>query len=428
MGKERKAEIIITGDEIITGNTLDSNSQFLARNLEAMGIKVCRITVVPDAEPALIEAAKLAFSRSNIIITSGGLGPTDDDLSMAAMSKAAGVELVENSYCLKHIHEHFHKQGRGCPANNHKQAFVPKGATVLDNPNGTACGAALKFEYLDHERLLILLPGPPAELIPMFEKVRNLLNDSNEKALAPLSLRVYGIGESLLELLLRDLIRADMKIKISTYAHQGEIEVVLSPQENSAECASNLAKVKAEIKRRLGNFLLSEDGSTLTEVVFQLLKQERKSIAFAESCTAGLMSGKLSRIPGASEVLKGGVVSYSEAVKHSLLGVSSADLERYTAVSDPVVRAMAEGLEKLLGADLSISVSGLAGPGGGSRGLPLGTVFFALRYQEQTQSIKVRFGGSRELVQNRAVSQGLDIARRALLNLPLQEDLPVLVE
>lgn len=417
------AQIIVTGDEVLAGRVHDTNSAFLARTLATLGILPVHIATVGDDPGALLAEARDAFARADIVITSGGLGPTADDLTMRVMADAAGVKLYRDAACEAWIEEFFSQHPGVLTANNYKQADMPQGAHILKNQVGTACGAFLSFDYQGQTKYLALLPGPPGELRPMVrQELVPLLTRLLPEAKPSRTLYSYGLPEAYLETLLNQLLKPlDPTLQLATYAHSGQIEIVI-------QCAtpSVLDRAVDLIKSKVGHFLISEDASRLTDVVFHLLLQKHQTLALAESCTAGMIAERLGRVPGISEVFLGGIVSYTNSVKMTQLGVPADLLHSHGAVSAPTAQAMATGALQAIGSDLALSVTGLAGPGGGSPDKPVGTVYFGLAAAGSVETLLFHFRGDRQEVRRRATNTALDLIRRKLSGYPLQEELPTL--
>lgn len=413
--------ILVTGDEILSGKTLDTNSSFLARELEKIGIHTTKIEVVGDSAEALEQAAREGISRADLLISTGGLGPTEDDLSMLAMANVAQLQLNRDLDTVKFINDYFAKTGRSVSPNNYKQADFPEGSLILRNNYGTACGALVSINYDNKPKYLAMLPGPPRELIPMFEdylKPALLKHVKNEYL--NYTFMVYGIGESSLEYSLKDIFKRYPDIKIATYASEGEIQVHLRSINSSAKAKNRLEECVKEIRKILGSNIYAETKQTLAEKILELLRAEKMSVSFAESCTAGLVSASLGSIPGASEVFLGGVVSYSDEVKANILKVSKHDLDTYGAVSEEVCLAMAQGARNQLHSDIAVSITGIAGPGGGSTSKPVGTVWIGLSTENFSKAFCFHFTGDRKRIQNLASKKAFDLIRRYILGLELK--------
>ena len=365
-------EIINVGTELLLGEILNTNAQFLCKELAAMGIAVRRVHTVGDNPERLKEDFLLALNRSDLVICTGGLGPTKDDLTKEAVCEALGIPLKEDPAQRKAIEEFFRRRGSACGTSNFKQALVPEGCAVLYNENGTAPGCVIQHG----ERLAALLPGPPGELRPMFETaLRPRLLPCASGAIVSHHVKTVGLGESRMAELANDLL--DMQNPtVAPYAKEGESYLRVSACAATREEAEALCvPVIADLKKILGNHVYSIDKS-LEEALFDLLKGQSKTIAFAESCTGGGICAKLTDVPGSSEVFKYGFVTYANEAKQEMLGVRGETLSQFGAVSEECAREMAEGARKRARADIAVAVTGVAGPGG-SAAKPAGLIYLA---------------------------------------------------
>lgn len=409
------AEIIVTGYEITSGKTLDTNSRVIARHLREIGIDCLYISTVGDERERLEACYRTALSRVDLIISCGGLGPTDDDLCMELAAQSSGLALEKNQYCENHIRSFFKGLGLPPSENNWKQAYLPHGAEVLPNERGTACGAVFTVQYEGKARQFALLPGPPGEMERMLTKyllprlrretVRHLLNAS---------FRTAGIGESALEMKLRDLIRGQKDCSIATYAGLGEVLVRVSREDSGAGGAAAFSELCGEIRKRLHPYLFEEGERSLAEVVVDRLHAAHKTVSFAESCTAGLLSSELVAVSGASEVFPGGFVVYSDEMKEKILSIPRSLLERGGAVSERCALAMAAAARSLSRSDIGLSATGYAGPGGGCNDAPAGTVYIALDAEGVRLVERHLFRGERNQNRFLAATAGLDLLRRYL--------------
>ena len=354
----------------------------------------------------------------NARMLSGGLGPTEDDLTKETVAKVCGKNLSVDDHSMERIAEFFAVRDIQPTDNNWKQAMVPEGAKVLDNDNGTAPGIILET---DRNRI-VLLPGPPAELIPMFEQqVFPYLEGLTPGIICSQTVKICGVPESQVEDTLKDLIAEQTNPTIATYAKTGEVMLRLTAKGDSpAACEERMAPLLEQMRGRLGAYLYGIDVSGLEETVLHLLHRHGKTFSAAESCTGGLIAKRITDLPGASCVFRGGVVSYTNEVKASVLGVPQETLDRYGAVSEPVARAMAEGVRRITGSDLSVATTGLAGPDGDDRGNPVGTVFVALSTPERTVVRHMNCGSGRDRVRMLASHCAFDLLRRELEHLPIE--------
>ena len=414
------AELIAVGTELLLGNIANTDAQMLSEGLSALGIDVYYHTVVGDNPQRLREALEIARKRANIIITTGGLGPTYDDLTKQTICATFGLPLEFHEDIWQEIVAYFQRRKKGgqITENNRQQAMLPVGCTVFDNPVGTAPGCA--FEK-DGVRVL-MLPGPPYECRYMFENraVPYLQNLTHEKIFSH-ELRVFGMGESQVETVLHDMMVKGANPTLAPYAKTGEVLLrATAKAPTEAEAEEMLRPMVERVKEILGDIVYGEDVGSLEEAVLTILKDQGKTVSFAESCTGGLLSKRLTDLPGASQVFRGGVVSYTNEVKAAALGVDQALLDQYGAVSEPVARAMAEGCRNLCGSDVAVSVTGVAGPDPDDRGNPVGTVFVGLSTPAGafSRQVDVSRGRGRGHIRHIAASHALDLLRRELLGLP----------
>ncbi len=415
------AEIIAIGTELLIGQTLNTNAYYLANQLTLLGISSYNQTVVGDNPVRLEQALRNALNRADLVITSGGLGPTADDISLSIAAKVAEQELVLNQQIKDEITAYFKKLNRQACANNWKQAMLPKDGVVLENHNGTAPGAIMAFDYAGRMKAIACLPGPPDELIPMFE---NSLKPWLEERVAYIFknrfLHLIGIGESTAEMRLRDLIDKQSNPTIAPYASPGEVCFRLTqriPKSKGSEPADKedlLQNLVDEVYARLGEFIYEDGNRSFPQIVFDLLSERGETIAFAESCTAGLASAHFGDIPGASAVFKGSVISYSNDVKQQQLDVSPKILAEHGAVSAECAIAMAQGVAKNLQVDLGVSITGIAGPDGGTKDKPVGTVFVAAHYQGKDFVEQYRFNGNRNRIRNVATLRAYYMAWKTM--------------
>jgi nicotinamide-nucleotide amidase len=410
----KTAEIVAVGSELLTPERTDTNSLWLTGKLNEAGVEVMLKTVVGDDEAALEETIRDALKRSNVVITTGGLGPTEDDVTRQVSARAVGRELIYHDDLEAALRERFRRWGREMPEINKRQAFIIDGAEVLPNPNGSAVGMML---YLG-ENLLVVLPGPPKENQPMYEnfvaaKVRELAGEVFVKRRV---LRVSGMGESAVDEKIAPIYKAYSSVQTSILFSRNEIEIHLAARAGSEEEAGKTLEELAEkLSAALGMAVFATNGETLEEVVGSMLKESSKTLAVAESCTGGLIAMRLTDVPGSSSYFLEGAVTYSNEAKMRMLGVPEQTLIDHGAVSPATAEAMARGIRERSGADYGISVTGIAGPDGGSDEKPVGTVFIGYSDAEQTRSIKFTFPGDRYLIRWRSSQAALDYLRRRML-------------
>ncbi|MDQ0151028.1 competence/damage-inducible protein A [Eubacterium multiforme] len=408
-----KCEILAVGTEILLGDILNSNAQYLSRELANLGLDVYYHEVVGDNKERILEALKRSFNRSDIIITTGGLGPTKDDMTKELVAEFLGMDMCLHEESLKKIKAYFKKMGRDCVKSNEKQAYFPKEAIILDNDNGTAPGAIFEKD----NKVIVVLPGPPREMKPMFQNgVRKYLEKLTGDTIVSEVLRVFGIGESMAEHKLQDLIDNGKNPTIAPYAKEGEVTFRITAKAKSEEEAKKLIKpLKEEVLKRLGDAVYNTGDVTLQDTVAKMLVDKDMTIGVSESCTGGLLSAKLIEYPGVSKVFLEGAVTYSNEAKMRTLNVKKETLEKYGAVSHETAREMAEGIAKRAGARIGISTTGIAGPGGGTEEKPVGLVYFGIYVDGKVETYKHIFTGDRNEVRNRASMTALNIIRKVLL-------------
>ncbi len=387
------AEIIGIGSELLLGQIANTDAQFLSQQLSYLGIDVYWHTVVGDNHGRILESLRLASERSDIIITTGGLGPTMDDLSKETVAEFLGLKLEIHHPSLKRIEHYFKSLGRTMSDNNVKQAMFPKEALVLQNDNGTAPGAIIER----NNKTYIILPGPPAELKPMFTNyvVPYLADKSNHRIFSKV-LRIYGVGESSIEERIQDLLLEQNNPTIAPLAASGEVKLRITAKASSKQDAEALiSPVQSKIERRFGNAVYGYDDDTMETVVLNLLRAKKLKLALAESCSGGHISNLITNIPGASDVFLESCITYSNEAKIARLGVLPDTLKKHGAVSYQTAREMAEGIRKTSGADIGAAITGIAGPGGGTREKPVGLVYMAIAGLDGTETRELRLGGSR---------------------------------
>jgi nicotinamide-nucleotide amidase len=407
------AEIISVGTELLLGQIVDTNSAFLSRTLAALGIDLFRRATVGDNEGRLVQAIREAASRADVILTIGGLGPTQDDLTKEAVARAFDDELVLDSAAAEHLRALFARRGIPMPESNLRQALVFRGGRGIPNPNGTAPGALLEKEG----KVVFCLPGPPREFIPMVENaVLPLLVErlgGERTVIRSRVLRTIGIGESAMEERVRDLL-ASTNPTVAPLAHVGESHLRLTARARSEEEALALIEpLEREIRSRLGVHVYGVDETPLEAAVIGLLKERGETLAVAESCTGGLLGGRLTNVPGSSQVFVGGIISYSNGAKESLLGVPGDLLATHGAVSALVAEAMARGARERLGANIGVAITGVAGPEGGTAEKPVGLVYLGLSDRAGERHQRCLFMGGRADVRTRSILMALDWVRRS---------------
>jgi len=414
-----KAEIVATGTELLLGETLNTSVHFLTGKLSSLGIEVDYHTTVGDNSERLEQVLRQAIERTDLLVTTGGLGPTVDDLTKELVAKVLNIKMELDPSSLEQIKQFFGRRKAPMPLNNEKQAYFPQNSKILPNPIGTAPGAIIE----KNGKTVIILPGPPFEMTPMFntyvwpELQKNI--DPNAERMNERVLKVFGMGESAIEEVLADLISLT-NLSMSLLAKRAEMHIRLvarSSRKMSTEADEVLNRAEEEIRRRLGNKVFGRDQETMIGIVGQLLKNQQLTIATAESCTGGLLGASLTQEPGSSGFYLGGVISYSNSLKQGLLGVNEESLLKYGAVSEEVASEMAEGIRSQVGADLAISTTGIAGPGGGTDQKPVGLVYVGLATAKGVQVEKIQLYGEREYVRQLTVQAALNRVRVHMLNI-----------
>lgn len=411
-------EILSVGTELLLGNIVNSDAQMLSRKLAGLGLNVYYHTVVGDNPERLKKAVETAKGRADILITTGGLGPTCDDLTKQTLAEVFGKKLVLHQDIADELRAWFARRGQDMTENNLQQAQLPEGCTIFPNGCGTAPGCAFRAEG----KHVLMLPGPPSECADMFEKQAvPYLTALGEGVIVSHTLKIFGMGESKMESLLREKMNAMTNPTLAPYAKEGECELRVTAKAEDAQGAEALiAPVVEGLRALLGDVVYGIDVPNLETAVLKLLKEKNVSLGTAESCTGGLIAKRLTDVPGSSAVFRGGVVSYCNEVKAAALGVPEKLLTEYGAVSEPVAKAMAEGARKALDCDLALATTGVAGPGGDERGNPAGLVYIAIAAPDRTFVRTMTLSGaSRERVRTTAAHHALDLARRYLTGLPL---------
>jgi nicotinamide-nucleotide amidase len=405
-----KAEIIAVGSELLTPDRLDTNSLFLTAELNGIGIEVVRKTVAADDRDLLREVFREALGRVELIISSGGLGPTQDDLTRETVAELLGRKLQRNDAILHFIENRFRSMGRAMPELNVRQAMVPDGAEILENPRGTAPGLWLE----DSGHLIVLLPGPPRELKPLFREqvLPRLERRASGVRLYQREIRVTGLGESHVEQRILPIYQRYPEVTTTILAAPGETQIHLRIwTEDSQHAKKTLDEIVQGFEIALTDRIFSEDGSSLEEVVAQELTLNNATIAAAESCTGGLLAQRLTSISGSSSYFLGGVVCYSNELKTTWVDVPPEMILAKGAVSAEVAVALAEGIRRKVGSTIGVGITGVAGPGGGSEEKPVGTVHVAISHAGGVKERGVRFPGERENIRWQASQAALDMVR-----------------
>ncbi len=412
-------ELIAVGTEILLGNIVNTNSAYLSEKCAELGLAVYYQSVVGDNPDRMKSVIKTALDRSDVIILTGGLGPTEDDLTKEITAEVMGFPLVENAHTRELMEAYLKEYEKNHPQrritkNNYKQTMVPEGAIVMDNHNGTAPGLIME----KRGKTAILLPGPPNEMVPMFEEsVYPYLRKKQPEIIYSRMVKISGIGESQVAEEIQDLIDKQTNPTIAPYAKTGEVHLrVTAKAEDEKKCKEMIKPIVRELKKRFGkNVFATREDKTLEEAVVDLLKEKNMTLSLAESCTGGAVAARIVNVPGASDALMCGYVTYTNRAKRKCLGVKKSTLNKEGAVSAKCAKEMAKGGAKAARTDVCLSVTGLAGPGGGTKETPVGTVFMGCTCAGKTTTREFHFTGNRSRIRGQAVAQALTFIRDSLL-------------
>ena len=414
------AEIISVGTELLLGNIANTDAQDISQMLSELGINVYYHTVVGDNPERLKAAVAVAKTRADILITTGGLGPTCDDLTKQTLAEAFGKKLIFDEQEAQEIRDYFATRlhSHQMTDNNYRQALLPEGCTVFHNDCGTAPGCAFEADGVR----VLMLPGPPRECVPMFRAcAMPYLRKLSDLELRSHNIHIFGLGESFVEDKLRDTMLRLQNPTLAPYAKSGEVRLRVTARARTDEEAERLmAPVIAEVREKIGNCIYGIDTDTLENTVLRLLKEKNVTLAAAESCTGGLVSKRMTDLPGASEVYLGGAVTYAPASKTALLGVPADMIEHDGVVSPSVAEAMAQGVRAKFESDLGIGITGIAGPGTDELGTPVGTVFVSLATHRAAYTRHLHLGHDRDRVRTAAANHALDMVRRFLTGLDVE--------
>lgn len=407
------AEILSIGTELLMGQVTNTDASYLARQLSHLGISMYHQTTVGDNPARVQEALRTALSRADVVITTGGLGPTEDDLTKEMVAQIFGLPMVRDEAALAHLTEIMTANGRVMTDNNLKQADFPQGAIIMENLRGTAPGCIVE----QGNKIVAVLPGPPYELTDMFERqLGPYLQKKSGMHLTSRFLRTIGVGEPVVETLLKDLFHSDNPT-LALYCGAGEVQARITARAQTEEDALELiAPVEREIRARLGDAVYGEGlDNSMAQVVYELLKERGARVSFAESCTGGLLTSKIVDLPGASDVLDESHVTYANAAKVQVLGVRAETIDEFGAVSGQCACEMAEGVRKISGADYGVSVTGIAGPGGGTEEKPVGTVYIGISDANGTFAKRFNFRGQRTWIRTLTCAYALNLLRLRIL-------------
>ena len=416
-----RAAILSTGDEITTGKVVDTNANHIADKLIEAGLDVATIVTVGDVAERIVWAWRQAMTQADVVISTGGIGPTADDLTTELVAQVAGVGLTFSQEVADDIRKLFASLGRTMPENNLKQARFPEGATIIPNHLGTAPGYRLALDTGQGRKHLIVLPGVPREMKPMLaESVLPWIAEERGGAAVYVTrtFQTFGISESGLDELVAGVV-ADDEGKLAFRANFPQISVRVTVHGRADEVEARADDLAQRLREKIGAYVYGEGDVTMEGVVGRLLKEQGKSVAFAEACSGGLVSHRLTNVPGSSAYFPGTLIAYSNRAKTDLLGVAPATLERYGAVSEETVREMASGVRDRFGSDIGVAVTGVAGPDGGTKETPVGTACLALATGETLVSKRYTLWGNREWIKTLTSQLSLDWVRRALLGIPI---------
>ncbi len=407
-------ELISVGTELLLGNIVNTNAAYLSEKCADLGLSCFYQSVVGDNEERLSAVLKAALERSDIVILSGGLGPTEDDLTKEVSAKVMGRGLFMHEPSKKRIEDYFASRNLELTDNNWKQAMMPEGAVVVDNENGTAPGVIMEGEG----KKVILLPGPPNEMIPMFERqIMPYLSGSDLGTIYSQTVKICGVGESKAETVIKDMIDSQTNPTIATYAKNCEVHLRVTAKAKDEKEAKKLVKpVVKELKNRFGPHVYTTNADiTLEKAVVDLLIANKLTVSTVESCTGGMLAARLINVPGISEVYKSGYITYSNKAKRRILGIKKGMLEKKGAVSEEVAKEMAKGAAAISKAEVSVSVTGIAGPGGGTEEKPVGLVYIACNVCGKIKVKKFNFRGDRAKIRETSVSSALILMRQCIL-------------
>ena len=419
----QKAVILSTGDEITTGKVVDTNANYLSDKLSEIGIDLEAVITVGDVPERLEWAWRTAISLGDVVISTGGIGPTADDLTTETIARLAGVKLWRDEPTVEHMKRLFASINRTMPDNNLKQAMFPEGAEVISNPLGTAPGFRMAVTLNGHTANLIVLPGVPREMKPMMENSVIpwiTANRGSDTVFAFRTFQTFGISESALDEAVAGLIRPE-EAKVSFRASFPQISLKLRVEGKRGEVDSRAEELSRRVRERISQFIYAEGETSMEEVVSKLFIEKKLTLAVAESCTGGLIGHRITNVPGCSAYFRGDLVTYSNDAKSGILGVTQQTLDKHGAVSPQCVREMAAGARKRTGASVAVATSGIAGPDGGTPDKPVGTVCIALSADDQSVEHVYQFRGTRDWVKLITSQVALDWMRRYALGLPIAE-------
>ncbi len=406
------AEILSVGTELLLGDIVNTNTQYIAKGLADLGINVYRQSVVGDNRNRFKKSMEESLERADLLIITGGLGPTKDDLTREVAAEVLDKRLILDESILADIQSFFDQIKVPMEKSNNKQAFLPEGALPIKNPNGTSPGILIETGG----KIVILLPGPPRELQPMFDNhIKPYLSKYAQGIVKSKVLNIFGVGESTMEAMVEDLIEEQHNPSIAPYCmDQGLILRITARAGEESTADEMIRSLEEKVKRRLGDYIYGEDHESLEDVVVKSLKNKGYTLSVAESCTGGLVAASITNVSGASEVFPLSIVTYSDASKTNLLKVPKDTLTRQGAVSKEAAIAMAKGIQKVGGTTMGLSITGIAGPGGGTAKTPVGLVHIALAFQDKVWHVEKHLLGDRNRIRHFAAKHGLNLVRKAV--------------
>ncbi len=410
-----KAGILAIGDEVVCGDIVNTNAAHISKYLSKFGIEAYEHMAIKDRKKEINRALKSLFKKNKLIIITGGLGPTYDDITKKTVAEFFGLKLILNEECLKHLKSFFEAHNKVMTKNNESQCYFPENSIIIPNNNGTAPGVIIKKEG----KIVIMLPGPPNENKSMLEEsvVTEVLSKNNKYVIEEKLLSFFGIGESQVADMLEDVLKSTKNLSAATYIKTGEVQIKITAKaESKSLCDEMIEETKAKITDVIGEYLYSEDNEELEEVLLKLLKEKNKKLITVESCTGGLIGKKITQIPGSSENYLGGLITYSNDMKNTLCDVKEETLKDFGAVSKATAIEMAEGALKYCKADIAISVTGIAGPGGATEDKPVGLVYIGIATKEMSDAKRFYFTGNRSKVREQASKNALYMAIKELKN------------
>ncbi len=408
-----KAAILAVGDEVVCGDVVNTNASHISSYLNKFGIEAYEHMAIKDRKKEIKRALKILFKKNKLIVITGGLGPTYDDITKKTVADFFGLELILDENCLEALKIFFESRNKIMTKNNECQCYFPKESIIIPNKNGTAPGVIIKKEG----KIVIMLPGPPSENIPMLSEsvVTDILSQNSNYIIEEKILSFFGIGESQIAQILENVLQSTKNLSVATYIKTGEVQIKITAKAKEKDiCDRMIAETKEKITALVGEYLYSEDNEELEEVLLKLLKEKNKKLITVESCTGGLIGKKITEIPGSSENYIGGLITYSNDMKNKLCDVKEDTLNEFGAVSKATAVEMAEGALKYCNADISISVTGIAGPTGATEEKPVGLVYIGIATKEMSDAKRFYFSGNRNKVREQASKNALYMAIREL--------------